>query len=69
MSRPTLAAISPVDGRYANQTNALSDFYSEYALFKYRVRIEVEYLIILCDQGLQGIGALSEEEVYKLRGL
>ena len=69
MSRPTLAAISPVDSRYANQTSALSDFYSEYALFKFRVRIEVEYLIILCDQGLQRIGALSEDEVSKLRGL
>ena len=69
MSRTALASVSPVDGRYARHTEPLIDFFSEYALFKYRVRIEVEYLIQLSNQGLQNITALTEDECYKLRGL
>jgi adenylosuccinate lyase len=69
MSRTALASVSPVDGRYARHSEPLIDFFSEYALFKYRVRIEVEYLIQLSNQGLQNISALTEDECYKLRGL
>ena len=69
MSRTALASVSPVDGRYARHTEQLSEYFSEYALFKYRVRIEIEYLITLSDQGLQNIKPLSEDEQYKLRGL
>ena len=43
-----LNAISPVDGRYRNKTNALSQYFSEEALIKYRVLVEVEYFISLC---------------------
>ncbi|HDJ33739.1 MAG TPA: adenylosuccinate lyase, partial [Bacteroidetes bacterium] len=42
-----LTAISPVDGRYRQKTSALAAYFSEYALMKYRVRVEVEYLIAL----------------------
>lgn len=49
MELNALTAISPVDGRYHNRTAALSDFFSEYALIKYRVHIEVEYFIALCE--------------------
>ncbi|MDR2968913.1 MAG: adenylosuccinate lyase [Tannerellaceae bacterium] len=45
----TLTAISPVDGRYRDKTENLADYFSEYALIKYRVRVEIEYLIALSD--------------------
>lgn len=43
-----LLSISPVDGRYARQTRVLVPYFSEYALMRYRVRVEVEYFIALC---------------------
>lgn len=69
MPLKALTSVSPVDGRYARHTEPLVDFFSEYALFKYRVRIEVEYLILLAAQKLKGINPLSDDEVYKLRGV
>jgi adenylosuccinate lyase len=48
MNISELNAISPVDGRYRNKTNALSQYFSEEALIKYRVLVEVEYFISLC---------------------
>ena len=48
MSRNALWAVSPVDGRYSNQTATLARFFSEAALIQYRLRIETEYLIALC---------------------
>ena len=47
-----LHAITPVDGRYASKTEALSQYFSEYALIKYRVRVEIEYFIALCESDL-----------------
>ena len=44
-----LLSISPVDGRYNKVTSSLSDYFSEYALIRYRVRVEVEYFIALCE--------------------
>lgn len=44
-----LTAISPIDGRYRNKTEKLADYFSEYALIKYRVHVEVEYFIALCE--------------------
>ena len=49
MSFNSLMAISPIDGRYRDKTKSLSDFFSEFALIKYRVKIEVEYFIALCE--------------------
>jgi hypothetical protein len=43
-----LTAISPVDGRYRNKTEKLADYFSEQALIRYRIRVEVEYFIALC---------------------
>jgi adenylosuccinate lyase len=48
----TLFSISPVDGRYQSQTQSLRDYFSEFALIKYRVRIEIEYFIDLCQSGI-----------------
>ncbi len=47
MKLTQLTAISPIDGRYGKTTELLSDYFSEYALIKYRVRVEVEYFIAL----------------------
>lgn len=47
-----LTAVSPVDGRYHNATKELADYFSEYALIKYRVFVEVEYFIRLCNSGI-----------------
>ena len=49
MKLTQLTAISPIDGRYGKTTEQLSDYFSEYALIKYRVRVEVEYFIALCE--------------------
>ena len=45
----SLTAISPVDGRYRNKTEKLADYFSEQALIRYRIRVEVEYFIALCE--------------------
>ena len=47
MDLSSLTAISPVDGRYRNKTENLSAYFSEFALIKYRVRVEIEYFIAL----------------------
>lgn len=60
MSNASLMAISPVDGRYASKTTELVPFFSEYALIKYRVRVEIEYFKALLDiplDQLQGFPA------------
>ena len=49
MNLDLLTAISPIDGRYRGKTAALADYFSEYALIKYRVRVEIEYFICLCE--------------------
>ncbi|MEX2596416.1 MAG: adenylosuccinate lyase [Salibacteraceae bacterium] len=69
MPRKALTSVSPVDGRYARHTEPLIEFFSEYALFKYRVRIEIEYLILLASQGLKNIDPLTDAQSEKLRSL
>jgi len=49
MELDALTAISPIDGRYRNKTEQLAGFFSEYALIRYRVRVEIEYFITLCE--------------------
>ena len=49
MELDVLTAISPIDGRYRNKTAELADYFSEYALIRYRVRVEIEYFIALCE--------------------
>lgn len=66
--RNELTAISPIDGRYASKTQSLTDFYSEFALIKYRIRIEIEYFIALSGQVPQ-VAPINDEQQDLLRSL
>ncbi|MDO4879782.1 MAG: adenylosuccinate lyase [Capnocytophaga sp.] len=65
----SLIAISPIDGRYASKTKALQAFFSEQALIKYRVRVEVEYFIALCEIPLPQLADFNKENFQKLRDI
>lgn len=67
MSKATLRAISPVDGRYANKVSELSEYFSEFALIKYRVIIEIEYFIALHQFKLPQLSSLNEDQYESLR--
>jgi len=62
-----LLSISPTDGRYISKTKNLQKYFSEYALFKYRLKVEVEYFISLSNIGLSQLRKLSAEESSALR--
>ncbi|MBB4119244.1 adenylosuccinate lyase [Mesonia hippocampi] len=62
-----LQAISPIDGRYHNKTATLSNYFSEEALIKYRIKIEIEYFIALCENKLPQLNDVSPEIFDKLR--
>lgn len=65
-----LLAISPVDGRYRQKTEELSEYFSEYALFRCRVRVEIEYFIALCQIPLPELEEIAESVDYlSLRGI
>ena len=64
-----LHAITPVDGRYASKTEALSQYFSEYALIKYRVRVEIEYFIALCESDLPQLKGVSGDQFPALRAI
>lgn len=63
----TLSAISPVDGRYRNVTRDLEDYFSEAALIRYRLLVEVEYFIALCECGLPQLKTAKKEVFPDLR--
>jgi adenylosuccinate lyase len=64
-----LTAISPVDGRYADKTRALSDYFSEHALIRYRVFVEIQYFIALCQYGLPQLSAFEDDKIDDLNGI
>ena len=64
-----LEALSPIDGRYVKQTQALRNYFSEFALFRYRIRVEVEYLISLSYLSLPKFQPLEPQQVGQLRSL
>ncbi len=64
-----LTAISPIDGRYYSQTEALSDYFSEFALIRYRVRVEIEYFIALCELPLPQLKDFDSARFGALRGI
>lgn len=67
MTLDALTAISPIDGRYRNKTVALADYFSEYALIRYRVRVEVEYFIALCELPLPQLASFDKALFSRLR--
>jgi adenylosuccinate lyase len=69
MNLSELTAISPIDGRYRRKLAALAPYFSEFALMRYRVLVEVEYFISLTETGLQPLTALSETQKKGLRAL
>jgi adenylosuccinate lyase len=69
MSLTTLNAISPIDGRYRKNTKSLSAFFSEEALIKYRILVEVEYFIALCDSDLPQLKNVNRNSYEALRNV
>jgi len=69
MNLSLLAAISPVDGRYRSKTEVYANYFSEYALIRYRVLVEVEYFIALCEIPLKQLENVPVEVFPKLRAL
>jgi len=64
-----LTAISPIDGRYHEKTKELSEYFSEYALIKYRVFVEIQYFIALCQHPLPQLENFDLEKVDKLNDI
>lgn len=62
-----LTAVSPIDGRYWNKISQLSDYFSEFALIKYRVLVEVEYFIALVELPLEQLHSFNKTDFKKLR--
>ncbi len=69
MSLDPLNAISPIDGRYRNQLSQLADYFSEQALIKYRIRVEIEYFIALCECPLPQLSGVGPQIFDDLRAI
>ena len=69
MTLTPLSAISPIDGRYRNTTAELAAYFSEYALIKYRVFVEIEYFITLCEHPLPQLQKFDKNVAEKLRDI
>lgn len=69
MELDILTAISPIDGRYRNKAVALAPYFSEYALMKYRTRVEIEYFIALCEIPLPQLADFDKSRFAALRAI
>lgn len=69
MTLDTLTAVSPIDGRYRNKTERLADYFSEYALIRYRIRVEIEYFITLCELPLPQLASFNHDLFEQLRDI
>ncbi len=69
MKLTQLTAISPVDGRYRNKCERLDEYFSEYALIRYRVKVEVEYFIALCEIPLPALAGVNPDIFARLRDI
>lgn len=69
MELDLLTAISPIDGRYRGKTEALAKYFSEYALIRYRVRVEIEYFITLCELPLPQLASFDAGLFESLRNI
>ena len=64
-----LTAVSPIDGRYRSKAGALAEYFSEYALIKYRVQVEIEYFITLCELPLPQLKCFDQSRFESLRDI
>ncbi len=64
-----LQAISPIDGRYAKNTERLVPYFSEFALIQYRVRVEIEYFLALCKLPLTQLTSFPSERINELQDI
>ena len=64
-----LTAISPIDGRYRGKTESLAEYFSEFALIRYRIRVEVEYFIALCEMPLPALQDFDHDMFPALRDI
>ena len=64
-----LSAISPIDGRYRNGLKELASYFSEFALIKYRVKVEIEYFILLCEKKIPQLSSIEASNFEKLRNV
>lgn len=69
MTLDALTAVSPIDGRYRSKTESLADYFSEYALIRYRVRVEIEYFITLCELPLPQLESFNSTLFEQLRDI
>lgn len=69
MKLDLLTAISPVDGRYRSKTEPLAAYFSEYALIRYRIRVEIEYFIALCELPLPQLASFDHALFERLRDI
>jgi len=69
MDTHSLLAVSPIDGRYSGKTEVLKDYFSEYALIRYRVRVEIEYFIALCNIPLPQLADFDHGKFEQLRDI
>ena len=69
MTLDTLTAVSPIDGRYRSKTERLADYFSEYALIRYRIRVEIEYFITLCELPLPQLASFNHDLFEQLRAI
>ncbi|MBR5929153.1 MAG: adenylosuccinate lyase [Prevotella sp.] len=69
MNLDVLTAISPIDGRYRSKTETLAGYFSEYALIRYRVRVEIEYFITLCELPLPQLADFDQTLFGRLRSI
>ena len=69
MSLSELTAISPIDGRYRSKTEPLAEYFSEYALIRYRIRVEIEYFITLCELPLPQLADVDHNLFEPLRDI
>ncbi|PKP37761.1 MAG: adenylosuccinate lyase [Bacteroidetes bacterium HGW-Bacteroidetes-14] len=69
MQNFALKSISPIDGRYSSQVGELSEYFSEFALIKYRIYVEVEYFIALCEIPLPQLKGVTGKDKESLRNI
>ena len=67
MDTHSLLAVSPIDGRYASKAEALRPYFSEYALIRYRIRVEIEYFIALCEIPLPQLADIDRDKFPQMR--